>query len=207
MRLIVAILASLLVLCSAVAQPSRTDDRAVAEKALGKLGRGVDGIALKGVDGKVVRLRDFDGAPRVLFFGFTRCPVVCPVTVWELDAALESIGASAKDVGIVFITLDPARDTPAVMQNYFSGFKGRVTPLTAPLPVIKRMAKAYDVRFERVDTGKGDYSIDHTALAFLVNAEGRVVDTIAFGASRDVSVTRLKALIQAGKRQDQARNP
>ena len=200
MRLSAAVFAAMLTLGFGLLGVADAGERTAVDRGLKQLGRGVERVELTGVDGKKVRLKDFDGAPHVLFFGFTRCPVVCPVTVWELDAALEAIGGAAKDVRIIFITLDPARDTPAVMQNYFSGFKGRVTALTAPLPVVTRMAKAFDVRFERVATNKGDYSIDHTAHAFLVNADGEVVDTIAFGASRELSVTRLKALIQDAKR-------
>lgn len=202
MRLMLILLSALLVATMVVVVPARAEDARNTDKGLKDLGRGVGQIELKDVDGRTVRLKDFGGKPHVLFFGFTSCPVVCPVTVWELDAALEAIGKDAKDIGIVFITLDPARDTPAVMKNYFSGFKGRVTALTAPLPVITRLTKAYDVRFERVDTGKGDYSIDHTAHAFLVNADGGVVDTVAFGASRELSVTRLKSLIEAHKRRN-----
>lgn len=202
MRLMLALTSALLAAALVMGAPARADDAPVADKGLKNLGRGVERIELKDVDGKSVRLKDFDGKPHVLFFGFTRCPVVCPVTVWELDAALEAIGKDARDVSIVFISLDPARDTPAVMKNYFSGFKGRVNALSAPLPVVTRLARAYDVRFERVDTGKGDYSIDHTAHAFLVNADGRVVDTIAFGASRELSVSRLKSLIEADKRRN-----
>jgi len=202
MRLALALMAALFAAIVVLGVPARAEETRVVDRGLKDLGRGVEQIKLKDVDGEAVRLKDFGGKPYVLFFGFTRCPVVCPVTVWELDAALEAIGKDAKDIGIVFITLDPARDTPAVMKNYFSGFKGRVTALTAPPPVITRMTKAYDVRSERVDTGKGDYSIDHTAHAFLVNARGRVVDTVAFGASRELSVTRLKALIEADKRRN-----
>lgn len=202
MRLTLALMSALLAatVVMATPMPTRAGDGRAADRELKHLGGGVEQVGLKDVDGKTVRLKDFGGKPYVLFFGFTRCPVVCPVTVWEIDAALEAIGKDARDIGIVFITLDPARDTPAVMKNYFSGFKGRVTALTAPLPVVTRMTKAYDVRFERVDTGKGDYSIDHTAHAFLVNARGGVVDTVAFGASRELTVARLKSLIEADKR-------
>lgn len=202
MRLTLALMSVLVAAIMVTVMSVHAGEARVPDRGLKDLGRGVEQVKLKDVEGKTVRLKDFGGKPYVLFFGFTRCPVVCPVTVWELDAALEAIGKDAKDIAIVFITLDPGRDTPAVMKNYFSGFKGRVTALTAPLPVITRMTKAYDVRFERVDTGKGDYSIDHTAHAFLVNARGGVVDTVAFGASRELSVARLKSLIEADKRRN-----
>jgi protein SCO1/2 len=158
-------------------------------------GRGTAAIDLVSEDGKPVSLDDLNGKPRVLFFGFTHCPVVCPVTVWEIDAALAEIGKPAEATQIVFVSLDPARDTPAVMKKYFSGFKGRVVPLTGAEAAVQKIARSFDVRWQKVNTGKGDYTLDHTALAFLINAEGKVVDTIAFGASRELSVARLRKLL------------
>lgn len=188
------LLATLLLGLAMLAPAAEAGKRAEASTGLGHLGKGVDQVVLTGVDGREVQLRDFSGAPSILFFGFTNCPVVCPVTVWEIDSALAELGEAGKAVRIIFLTLDPERDTPDAMRKYFSGFKDRVTALWAPMPVISRLAKAYDVRFERVATGKGDYSIDHTAHAFLVNSKGRVVDTIAFGASRELSLSRLRKL-------------
>lgn len=188
-----AVLLTLLVAGPAFAATAKP--AATARSDLAKLGRNVSHIELVSEDGKPARLSDLDGKPRVLFFGFTHCPVVCPVTVWEIDAALADIGAAANDTRIVFISLDPARDTPAAMKKYFSGFKGRVVPLTGAEDAIGKIARSYEVRWQKVNTGKGDYTLDHTALAFLINAEGDVVDTIAFGASRELSVARLRKLL------------
>ena len=168
---------------------------ATTPASLQKLGQGIGTIELTDTAGKSVQWDQLNGKPRVLFFGFTHCPVVCPVTVWELDAALNEIGAPAADLKINFVTLDPKRDTPAVLAKYFSGFKGRVIPLSGTDENIAHIAKAYDIHFEKVDTGKGEYTLDHTAIAFLINARGHVVDTLAFGASRELSVTRLKDLL------------
>lgn len=179
----------------AAAAPPKPADAARSD--LAALGRGTAAIELLSEEGKPVRLEQLNGKPRVLFFGFTHCPVVCPVTVWEIDAALAEIGGPAKDTQIVFVSLDPARDTPAVMKKYFSGFKGRVVPLTGPEASVQKIARSFDVRWQKVNTGKGDYTLDHTALAFLINAEGQVVDTIAFGASRELSVARLRKLLGA----------
>ncbi len=188
-----AVLLTLLVAGPAFAATAK---QATSTKAdLAKLGRDTAHIELLSQDGQPARLSDMDGKPRVLFFGFTHCPVVCPVTVWEIDAALADIGAPANDTRIVFVSLDPSRDTPAVMKKYFSGFKGRVVPLTGPEESVGKIARSYDVRWQKVNTGKGDYTLDHTALAFLINAEGEVVDTIAFGASRELSVSRLRKLL------------
>lgn len=190
---LLALLLSLLVVGPAFA--TTTKQAASTKSDLSRLGRDTSNIELLSEDGKPMRLADLNGKPRVLFFGFTHCPVVCPVTVWEVDAALADIGAPANDTPIVFVSLDPARDTPAVMKKYFSGFKGRVVPLTGPEEAVGKIARSFDVRWQKVNTGKGDYTLDHTALAFLINPEGEVVDTIAFGASRELSVARLRKLL------------
>lgn len=168
---------------------------AASQPAFAKLGQGIDTIALTETSGRKILWQDFRGTPHLLFFGFTHCPVVCPVTVWELDSALAEIGSPAKDLKIIFITLDPQRDTPSILANYFSGFKGRVKPLTGADAEINKMAKAFEVTSEKVVTGKNEYTLDHTAMAFLIDANGKVVDTLAFGSSREIAVTRLKALL------------
>jgi protein SCO1/2 len=189
--------AVLLLLVPGLAQAAAPKLAAAARSDLQGLGVGTGSVELVSADGKPVRLNELKGKPRVQFFGFTNCPVVCPVTVWEIDAALAEIGELAKDIQIVFVTLDPARDTPAVMKKYFSGFKGRVVPLSGTEASVQKIARAFDIKWQKVNTGKGDYTLDHTALAFLINAEGQVVDTIAFGASRELSVSRLRKLLGA----------
>ena len=169
------------------------------QTSLAKLGHGIDDVSLTNDSGHKVLWRDFAGSPRAVFFGFTNCPVVCPVTVWELDTAMIELGASADSLKIIFVTLDPARDTPATLKAYFSGFKGRVIPLTGQEQVIQRIAKSFDVNSEKVVTGKGSYTLDHTAAVYLLNKEGQVVDNLAFGTPRDVTVARLKKLLAGTK--------
>ena len=189
--------AVLLLFVPGLAQAAAPKQAVAAKSDLQGLGVGTSSVELLSEDGKPFRLDELKGKPRVQFFGFTNCPVVCPVTVWEIDAALAEIGEPAKDTQIVFVTLDPARDTPAVMKKYFSGFKGRVVPLSGTEASFHKIARAFDIKWQKVNTGKGDYTLDHTALAFLINAEGQVVDTIAFGASRELSVSRLRKLLGA----------
>ena len=194
MRLLSAfVLLSILATSVAIAAAPKQGEATKSD--LSRLGQGTAAVELLSEDGKPFSLDDFNGKPRVLFFGFTHCPVVCPVTVWEIDAALAEIGKPAQDTQIVFVSLDPARDTPAVMKKYFSGFKGRVVPLTGAEASVQKIARSFDVRWQKVNTGKGDYTLDHTAIAFLINAEGKVVDTIAFGASRELAVARLRKLL------------
>lgn len=166
-----------------------------ATPGLASLGKAAARLQMTAMDGRSVTLADLKGRPQVLFFGFTHCPVVCPVTVWEIDAALAEIGAPAADVRIVFVSLDPARDTPERTRGYFEGFGGRVVALTPAQADLRRLTRAYNITFERVETGDGNYTIDHSTIAFLVNAKGYVVDTLAFGASRKTSTAKLRKLL------------
>lgn len=174
--------------CAAAATPE--------VRAATALGRGVDDVKLIDDSGRTIAWKDLNGRPRAVFFGFTHCPVICPVTVYELDAALDKIGKSADRLQVVFVTLDPARDTPKAMKEYFSGFKGRVRALTGSQAAIDRVAKAFEVEHERVPLKGKDYTLDHTAAVFLVNAAGEVVDTVAYGAAPDVLVDRLKGVLK-----------
>jgi protein SCO1/2 len=194
-----AIYCTLLVSLSAPAFGAGKAAPSAVPASLTRLGQGIDDATLLDENGKTIVWRDLKGQPRALFFGFTHCPVVCPVTVWELDSALLELGAEAGSIKVTFVTLDPARDTPAVLRNYFSGFKGRVQPLSGTQAVIDRIAKSFEVTAQKVNTGNGDYTLDHTAGVYLLDPSGNVVDTLAFGASREVTVTRLRALVTGKK--------
>jgi protein SCO1 len=167
----------------------------VVANDLAKLGRGIADVALTDEAGRTVRWDALHGRPQALFFGFTHCPVICPVTVWELDAALKKIGKRADGVQLMFVTLDPERDTPAVMKSYFSSFGPRVRALTGDGAEIERVSKAFAVVRERVALQGDDYTLDHTAAVFLLDAKGTVVDTLAYGTPQDVIVKRLENLI------------
>lgn len=159
------------------------------------LGQGIDNVELIDDTGARVRWANLKGRPRALFFGFTRCPVVCPVTVWALDAALEQIGAPAAEVQMNFVSLDPERDTPAAMHEYFASFKARMRALTGSRQAIGRVAQAFEVVHDKVALKGGDYTIDHTATVFLIDKSGKVVDTVGYGTPQDVMVARLKKLL------------
>ena len=192
-----AIFAALLLLAAAAGAMSPALAEAPrATPGLASLGKAAARMKMTAMDGRSITLADLKGRPQVLFFGFTHCPVVCPVTVWEIDAALAEIGAPAADVRIVFVSLDPARDTPERTSSYFEGFGGRVVALTPAQADLRRLTRAYNITFERVETGDGNYTIDHSTIAFLVNAKGYVVDTLAFGASRKTSAAKLRKLLR-----------
>jgi protein SCO1/2 len=160
-----------------------------------EFGRGLGDLVLTSSTGELVRWRDLVGAPRALFFGFTNCPVICPVTIYELTAAAERIGADAEDLRIDFVTVDPERDTPERMQEYFSGFGPKVTGFTGAPEELARLNQAFEITATRVPLERGGFTIDHTATVFLINRPGRVEDVIAYGSEQDVIDTRMRALV------------
>lgn len=180
-------------------QPTRTevaaDDRVTRD--LRHLGVGARDVTVLNLSGEPVLWGALSGRPRAVFFGFTHCAVVCPVTVWELNHAIEAIGSDADAVTIQFVTLDPERDTPAALAKYFSSFDGRIDAYSGARDQIDRLVRAYEVSHRRVDEPGGQYSIDHTATIFLLNARGDVVDVIAYGTPSDVLQTRLRSLLRS----------
>ncbi len=113
------------------------------------LGHGIDDVYLLDAAGAPVRWAELGGKPRALFFGFTHCPVICPVTVYELDDAVQRIGDPARAIEIQFVTLDSARDTPQVLHDYFSGFSANVHPFGGDAAQIDRVARAFEVTYRR----------------------------------------------------------
>jgi protein SCO1 len=159
------------------------------------LGRGLNDLVLTSSAGAQVRWRELIGAPRALFFGFTNCPVICPVTIYELTAAAERVGATADDLRIEFVTVDPERDTPQRMREYFSGFGPKVTGFTGSTEALAQVNRAFEITATRVPLERGGFTIDHTATVFLINRAGRVEDVIAYGSEQDVIDTRIRALV------------
>jgi protein SCO1/2 len=128
-----------------------------------------------------------------VFFGFTYCPDVCPGTLQALAAASEQLGPKAKDLQIVFISVDPARDTPAQMKAYLSAdhLPRSVVGLTGSPEQVAAAAKAYRVYYRK--TGEGpDYSVDHSTAVYLMNPKGRFVKPIAYSTPPEEVARQIK---------------
>jgi len=166
-----------------------------AEDAIGALGRGLESATLIDDSGAPVTWGALAGRPRAVFFGFLHCPQICPVTVWELNDAMDKIGPSASGLKIEFVTVDPERDNPAALKAYFSGFDGRVRGYTGSAAEIDRVAKAFEVIYKKVPTEGDEYTMDHSAMVFLINARNEVVDVVGFGTPAEVLRQRLERLI------------
>jgi protein SCO1 len=150
-------------------------------------------FSLVGTDGKPVTDRDFRGRYMLIFFGFTHCPDICPAELQVIAQALEQLGDKAKNVVPIFITLDPERDTPEAMGSYVKSFGPNFVGLTGSPEAIAAAAKAYRVSYAKVEDKESaaNYGVDHSALVYLMDPEGRYVTHFSYGLSADQMAEKL----------------
>jgi len=133
------------------------------------------GFALADHTGKPRTLADFRGKVVVVFFGYAHCPDVCPTTLLELKQVMQALGPDAGKVQVLFITLDPERDTPQVLAQYVPAFDPRFLGMYADAATTLKTAKDFKVYYEkRAGTSPGSYTIDHTAASFAFDPQGRI---------------------------------
>jgi protein SCO1/2 len=125
--------------------------------------------------GKPISDKDFKGKPFLVFFGYTHCPDVCPTTLFEVSEVLRELGPDANRTAALFVTVDPERDTPASMNDYLSSFDPHLRGATGSAEQIATVERAYRVYAKKVPSGNDDYSMDHTALVYLMDKQGRFV--------------------------------
>jgi protein SCO1/2 len=125
--------------------------------------------------GKAVTDADMKGKPFLVFFGFTHCPDICPTTLFDMSQLMKELGPDADRTGALFITVDPDRDTPNVMKDYLSNFDPHVRGLTGDPAAINAAIRAYRVYAKKVPLENGDYTMDHTALVYLMDKNGHFV--------------------------------
>ena len=135
----------------------------------------------------------FSGKPFVLFFGFTNCPEVCPTTLFELTKWFDTLGDEAKDVRGFFVSVDPERDTPDILNTYLSSFP-RITGITGDPLEAEKLRTAWKIYAKKVPLEGGGYTMDHTASIFLIKADGSLMGTIAYGENADTAIAKLKRL-------------
>ncbi|KAB0268089.1 SCO family protein [Microvirga brassicacearum] len=148
-------------------------------------------------EGKRFSSESLKGKPFAVFFGFTHCPEVCPTTLFDLTQDLESLGADAAKLNVVFITVDPERDTPELMKTYLSSFNPRIVGLTGTEKEIAATAKEYKIYYKKVPTDS-DYTMDHTATIFLMDRKGDFFGTSNFQESQETRREKLKRLVSEG---------
>jgi protein SCO1/2 len=126
-------------------------------------------------NGKQITDADLKGKPTLVFFGYTHCPDVCPATLFDVSEVLRALGKDGDRAGALFVTVDPERDTAPVLKDYLSSFDPRLRAATGDQQSIDAVEKAYRVYAKKVPTDKTDYTMDHTALVYLMDKQGRFV--------------------------------
>jgi protein SCO1 len=136
--------------------------------------------------------RDMKGRPYLVFFGYTHCPDICPTTLFELSEVMKKLGPDADRAGVVFITVDPERDTPAVMKDYLSNFDPHLRGLTGDPAAVNAALKAYRVYAKKVPLKDGDYTMDHTAVVYLMDKDGRFVAPFSLKQTPQAAADQLR---------------
>jgi protein SCO1/2 len=168
-----------------------------SERVVTTSGKALIGGPFKLTDqhGKTVTDRDFRGRYMLVFFGFTHCPDICPAELQVMSASLEALGPKGEEVVPIFITLDPERDTPKVIADYLKNFGSRFVGLTGSPEAIAKAAKAYRVAYSKFqeDGAANDYSIDHSALVYLMGKDGEFVTHFAYGTPAEKMAETLRS--------------
>ena len=156
-------------------------------------------FALTAPDGTAVTQQSYRGKWLVIYFGYTFCPDVCPTTMMEIAGALKALGPRADAVQAIFITVDPQRDTPKVLNEYLKSFDPRLIGLTGTPAQIAAAAKRFYVFYERNDTGDGSYLYDHSSFIYLVRPDGKFARDITSEGSSQAIAGALSTLMTAAQ--------
>lgn len=148
-------------------------------------------------NGAPVTEANFASKPTAWFYGFTHCPDVCPTTLSEMTALLERLGPDANKINMVFVTVDPERDTAEVMKGYVEAFDKRIVALTGELAQIEKMAKDRFFVFSKEPLEGGGYTMNHSASTYLTRANGEFVGTLDFEEGLDVKLEKVRRLISS----------
>lgn len=152
-------------------------------------------LALKDFDGRDRSLADFQGKVVFVFFGFTQCPDVCPTTMAELAEVRRRLGPDGSRVQGVFVSVDPERDTAPVLKAYLTGLDPSFIGLTGSLAQIDATAREFKVFYQKVPTTGNNYTMDHTAGAYVFDPAGRVRLFVRYGLGVDALTADLKQLL------------
>jgi protein SCO1 len=143
-------------------------------------------------NGKTVTEASFKGEPFLVFFGFTNCPDICPATLYEMSEVLKRLGPDADKTAALFVSVDPERDTPEKIKQYVSSFHPRIFGLTGSEAQVDAIKREYRVFAKKVPLKDGDYTMDHTAVVYLMDKNGRFVAPFNLQRSADEAAADLR---------------
>lgn len=147
-------------------------------------------------NGHVRTLADFKGKVVAIFFGYTHCPDVCPTTLSDFSAALKLLGGQAGRVQVIFVTLDPQRDTPAILKQFVPAFNPGFLGMYTDAEALKQVAKEYKVVYQKASVkGPDDYLIDHSAGTYIYDPEGKLRLLMPYGSSPETIAHDLGVLL------------
>ena len=144
-------------------------------------------------------LADFRGKAVVLFFGYTQCPDVCPTTLAELGEAMRRLGPDADRVQVLFVTVDPARDTPELLSKYVPAFDPRFLGLYGDADALARTAKEFKIIYQK-QPGRtpGSYTMDHSAGTYIFDPQGKLRVYVSYGQGPEVFAHDIRELLKSG---------
>jgi protein SCO1/2 len=142
--------------------------------------------------GETVTDKNLEGKPTLIFFGFTHCPDVCPTSLFEISEVLRAMGTDADRVNAYFISVDPDRDTASAMKDYLSSFDPHLKGLTGDPTAVAKVTGEYRVYAKKVPLKDGDYTMDHTALVYLMDRDGHFVSPFNLKRTPEEAAADLK---------------
>ena len=149
-------------------------------------------FSLTDQNGRTVTEEDLKGRPFLVFFGFAHCPDICPTTMFEISEIMRKLGPAGDRMRALFITVDPERDTPEALKAYVSSFDPRIVALTGDEASIAAVAKAYRAYYKRVPLKDGGYTMDHLAIVYLMDKDGRFVSRFRLNRPVDEAAAELR---------------
>jgi len=168
----------------------------VTGHALSPIGQAVAAIGgplnLEDQNGEPFTDAQMKGRPFLVFFGFTHCPDICPTTLFDMSQMMKALGPDADRTSALFITVDPERDTPKVLKDYLSNFDPHLRGLTGDRAQIDAAIKEYRVYAKKVPLENGDYTMDHTAVVYLMDKGGRFVAPFSMNRTPEAEAADLR---------------
>lgn len=151
-------------------------------------------FSLTSHEGERIDNQSLAGRPYLVFFGFTHCPEICPTTLFELTDLMAELGAEADKFEVLFITVDPERDTQALLASYMTSFDSRITALRGSSEETETTLRAFSAYAAKVPLEDGQYTMDHTTGVYLVRGDGSFGGTLDMHEPRDIRLQKLRRL-------------
>ena len=151
-------------------------------------------FSLKDVNNNTITEKSFEGPATALFFGFTNCPDVCPMTLNKLTLILDELKKEKKTLRVFFISIDPKRDTPSVMKSYLSSFENTIVGITGESEKIFVLSKSWGIKSQKIFSEDGDYTVDHSSPVLLLK-NGKYTDRITHHDNIEESLKIIKKIL------------